>query len=266
MLLSGRDLASYIKERHYQQIRALGFAPKLAIVLSTQANAATQSYVRGTKSRYSGDIGAEVVVLESTGPTDKLVKLIEQLNADPSVNGIIIQTPFAGVELDIALAAVSPTKDVDGLGLRPVFDPATAKGILWLLSSYGIDWKDKTVTVVGQGRLVGQPISNMLDNSQAKVIRCDINTNDLRAATLKADIVITAVGKPNLITAGMVNPGTVVVDAGTAELDGNLVGDVDRALYDDESLKITPNPGGVGPMTVAALFDNLILAAAGRKQ
>ncbi len=157
-------------------------------------------------------------------------------------------------------------KDVDGLGPNSPFDAATPKAILWLLGGYNIDFKGKTVVVVGQGLLVGAPLATMLEDSGAHVIRCDKSTADLRSEVMKADIIVTATGQPNLITADMVKSGTVVIDAGTAEIDGNLVGDVDHALYEDESLKITPNPGGVGPITVAALFDNLLQAATKRRQ
>jgi methylenetetrahydrofolate dehydrogenase (NADP+)/methenyltetrahydrofolate cyclohydrolase len=261
MILSGRELASYIKQRHYQQTRGMIPKPRLAIIMGTNADAATRAYVRSTKSRYAEDIGAIVDVHEVKADKPSLVELIDKLNADEAINGIIIQLPFEGVDSDELLAQVSPSKDVDGLGPQSQFDPATPKAILWLLSSYTIDWRDKTVVVVGQGRLVGAPLSKMLEASGAKVIRCDDRTPDLKAETLKADIVVTAVGKPKLITKDMVGTGTVIVDAGTADVGGNLVGDVDHDLYDKPSLKITPNPGGVGPMTVAALFDNLLLAA-----
>lgn len=262
MLLYGRELAGYIKQRHYKQIRSLGFAPKLAIVISTQADAATRSYVRSSKSRYGEDIGA-IVEVHEIGKGDEVIRIIKELNADEDVHGIIVQLPFAGIDTDLVLRTVDPSKDVDGLHPQSSFDPATPKAIFWLLSSYGIDWAGKSVTVVGQGRLVGKPISTMLENSRAQVTRCDITTKDLAAETRKADMVISAVGKPNLIKPGMVKPGAVVIDAGTAEMDGNLVGDASHELYEDDSIKITPNPGGVGPMTVAALFDNLLLAASG---
>ncbi len=261
MLLHGRDLADYLKRRHAEQIKALGFTPKLAIVMSAEANAATRMYVKSTKTRYSQDIGAVVEVHETAGDTKEVENFIHKLNQRADVNGIIVQLPFAGLDLDRGLSSVDPFKDIDGLHPKSQFDPATPKAILWLLSSYGVEWQDKTVTVVGQGRVVGKPLADMLENSQAQVIRCDKTTVNLKEETLKADIIVTAAGVPSLIKADMVRPGSVIVDAGTTEMGGNLVGDVDHALYDDETLKITPNPGGVGPLTVAALFDNLLLAA-----
>jgi methylenetetrahydrofolate dehydrogenase (NADP+) / methenyltetrahydrofolate cyclohydrolase len=265
MLLNGKDLAEYIKQRHFKQVQSLGFSPVLAIIMSAQANAATRMYVKSSKSRYSQDIGATVEVHEVAGDTDKVVKLIGELNNSPEVQGIIVQLPFADLDVDKALAEVNPSKDIDGLNPNSLFEPATPKAILWLLSSYAIEWKDKTVVVVGQGRVVGKPLADILERSQARVVRCDIDTSDLASETLKADIVVTAAGVPSLIRPGMVRPGAVIIDAGTTEMGGNLVGDVDHSLYDDETLKLTPNPGGVGPMTVAALFDNLLQAASNKK-
>lgn len=264
MLLSGKDLAEFIKERHFQEVRVLGFTPTLAIVMSTKADMATRTYVKSTKSRYGEEIGVEVRVHEVDGDTDRVIELVTSLNADKGIHGVIVQLPFEGVEADKVLAAVAPDKDIDGLNPSTEFDPATPKAILWLLAGYNIDYKGKTVTVVGHGRLVGKPLAQMLEDSGAVVIRCDKQTKDLKAETLKADIIVTATGQPDLIQADMVRPGTVIIDAGTAEIDGNLVGDVDHKLYQEKSLKITPNPGGVGPLTVAALFDNLLLAATKR--
>jgi methylenetetrahydrofolate dehydrogenase (NADP+)/methenyltetrahydrofolate cyclohydrolase len=261
MILAGRQLAGFIKQRHYQQMRSSRAQIKLAIIMSDQADEAIRTYVRSSKSRYADDIHVDVDVHEIPGTTSEVLELISSLNGDPTVQGILLQLPFAGLDVDAAITAIDPRKDTDGLHPQHAYDPATAKAILWLLSSYGITWRDKVVTVVGQGRVVGAPLSEMLENSGAQVIRCDSKTKDLAAATLKADIVVSAVGKANLITRAMLRDGTVVVDAGTTEMNGNLVGDVDHTLYDDPTLQVTPTPGGVGPMTVAALFDNLLLAA-----
>lgn len=266
MLLSGRDLAEFIAERHYREVQSLGRAPVLAIVMSTEADMATRVYVQSTKSRYAEDIGAAVRVHECPGDTDKVLGLIEDLNRDAEIDAVIIQLPFKGVDTDRVLAAVDPAKDVDGLNPKTEFDPATPKAIMWLLAGYNIEHRGKTVVVVGQGRLVGKPLADMLENSGATVVRCDKDTADLTAETRKADIIVTATGQPKLITRNMVKPGTVIVDAGTAEIDGNLVGDVDHVLYDDTELKITPNPGGVGPLTVSALFDNVLIAAKKRQR
>lgn len=256
--LDGRELAGFIKERHRQQIAGLGVVPKLAII---QANddAATEAYIR-VKSRYGRDVGAEVEVHKVEQA--EILPLVAKLNTDTSVHGIIVQLPIPDQsQTDQVTSAIDPYKDVDGLHPDSQFTAATPMAILWLLAGYNIDPKGRVVTVVGQGQLVGKPLSDLLENSEAQVVRCDKNTEDLKAETLKADIVISGTGVPGLIKPGMVKRKAVIVDAGAGEAGGSVVGDVDPDLFKDDSLKITPNPGGVGPMTVVALFENLIQAA-----
>lgn len=259
MLLDGRQLASFIKERHIRQAASLEVQPKLAIVQSS-VDPATESYIR-VKSRYGADIGAIVEVHKVE--QSEILELISKLNSDATVHGIIIQLPLPDPhQTDKILASIDPSKDVDGLHPDTGFTPATPMAILWLLAGFNIDPKGKTVAVVGQGRLVGAPLSEILESSDSTVIRCDKRTQDLSAETLKADIVISATGVPGLIQPGMVKHKAVVVDAGVGEDNGSMAGDLDPKLYDDKSLTITPNPGGVGPMTVVALFENLLQATA----
>jgi methylenetetrahydrofolate dehydrogenase (NADP+) / methenyltetrahydrofolate cyclohydrolase len=254
-LLSGRDLALYIKERHSRSARILG--AKLAILYAGD-DPATAKYI-AAKERYGQDIGAEVIA-RKCGSGQELEEAIDELNADETVDGIIVQLPLPW-DVQHLLDKIDPTKDVDGLGEKALYDPATPTGIIWLLSGYNIDVKGKRVAVVGQGKLVGKPVARMLEDAGANVVACDIETTDLAVQTKSADIVITATGSPGLITSEMVGPNAVVIDAGTAMKDGKLVGDCDQTLYDRPDIKITPVPGGVGPMTVAALFDHLLRAA-----
>ncbi len=258
MLLDGRQLAGFIKERHARQVAGTSRAPKLAIVQASH-DPATEAYIK-VKSRYGSDIGAAVEVYQVKQA--EILPLIKNLNDDKSVDGIIVQLPLPDKsQTEAVIAALNPAKDVDGLHPDSKFTAATPMAILWLLAGYNIDPKAKTVVVVGQGRLVGAPLTELLENSESTVIRCDESTPDLKAETLKADIVISATGVPGLIKPGMVQPKTVVVDAGSGEAGGSVVGDIDPKLLNDRSLKITPNPGGVGPMTVVALFENLLQAA-----
>lgn len=251
MLLTATDIAEFVKERHFRQVRGLSFTPKLAVIHAS-SDPATDSYLK-VKSLYAAEIGVEFVVSRPLAATDAINSEIKRLNADTSVHGIIVQLPLPhSVDTDLVIKTINPFKDIDGLGPKSNYDPATATGILWLLAGYNIDYKGKKITVVGQGRLVGQPLSKILEDSGGSVIRCDINTQDLQSSTLKADIIVAATGQKDLIKPGMVRSGAVVIDAG---------GDVDAELLNDQSLKITPPRGGVGPMTVAALFDNLLRAA-----
>lgn len=259
--LNGDELAGYIKERHAREIRGMSAVPKLAIIMHTNAGPATRSYVERTKQGYAIDVGAKAEIHEVDYDTNKLLELIERLNSDASVHGIIIQLPYEGVDIETVLAAVDPAKDVDGLGPDAAFDMPTPKAIQWLLASYNIDYRDKQVAVIGQGRLVGGPLANVLEATGAKVTRCDDTTPDLTKVTLAADIVISATGHAKLIQPGMVKSGAVVIGAGTSDIGGSTKGDLDKQLYDDATLTIARNTGGVGPVTVAALFDNLLIAA-----
>lgn len=261
MKLDGDELASYIKQRHAAEIRAMRVKPKLAIIMHTNAGVATRTYVERTKKGYAVDVGAECEIYEVDHDQAGVIKLIEQLNQDTSVNGIIVQLPYTGVDIEAVLAAVAPHKDIDGLGPESNFDMPTPQAILWLLAAYNLSYKDKKVAVIGQGRLVGKPVADILENSAGIVTRCDQATVDIKAVTLDSDIVISATGQPKLITPDMIKPGSIVIGAGTSDVGGSTKGDLDPALYADDSLKIARNTGGVGPVTVAALFDNLLIAA-----
>jgi methylenetetrahydrofolate dehydrogenase (NADP+)/methenyltetrahydrofolate cyclohydrolase len=260
-LLDGRELAGFIKQRHFKAVSAMAKRPGLAII-AAGTDPASLSYVR-TKERYGADIGVRVEVHQVKGGEAELLDLIERLNRDDGVTGIIVQLPLPDQSItDRVIAAIEPVKDVDGLGPHAKFDPATPLGILWLLASNNIELKDKEILLVGHGRLVGRPLERMLKASGLKPKVADIETKDLQAAVKAADIVISATGRPLLIEPAMLKPGAVVVDAGIAKIDGELTGDVDPRVYEMDDVTVTPVPGGVGPMTVAALFDNLIRAAA----
>lgn len=260
MKLDGDELASYIKARHVGEIRSLPVKPKLAIIMHPKSGVATRTYVERTKKGYAQDIGADCHIHEVAMNTAELIDLINQLNTDTTVNGIIVQLPYPDVDTEQILASVAPHKDIDGLGPESNFDMPTPQAILWLLAAYNLTYKDKKVAVVGQGRLVGGPLSDLLENSGALVTRCDDQTTNLQAITLDSDVIISATGQPKLIKPSMVKSGTVIIGAGTSDIGGSTKGDLDKELYNDDSLKIARNTGGVGPVTVAALFDNLLIA------
>jgi len=251
-LLTGRDIADFIAERHARVIAGLPTPPRLAIIRSKD-NEAGDKYLK-MKRKYGEDIGIAVDLYVETSAT--IIDRIAALGADPAVTGLIIQLPLTGAAAitDRALAAIDPAKDVDGLAPGTAFEAATPKAALWLLASHGVDLKGRIV-VVGQGRLVGKPLADRLEASGHDVVRCDINTKDLRAETLQADILFTGTGVEHLIKPDMVKTGAVLVDTGSPK------SEFDPALYERDDLTITPNPGGVGPMTVVSLFDNLIIAA-----
>lgn len=264
-LLNGKELAGFIKERQAKAVRGLRqehrITPRLAILVTVD-NPVINLYVH-LKQQYGADILIDVDVhrVDQAAVPD----LIEQLNQDESVHGIITQLPLADVsQTDTVVNLVAPEKDVDALGERAVYDPATPMAILWLLAGYGIEFAGKRILLIGRGKLVGAPLERMLKNSGHEVAVADRSTADLAAETLQADLIITATGSPAILFPDMVKPGAVVVDAGVASEDGKTVGDVAPELYTREDLTITPEKGGVGPLTVCALFENVIRAARSR--
>ena len=261
-ILDGLELASYIEERQLKQVRALRLSwrtiPRLAII-KTGNNSVIDMYVR-LKSKYGEDI---TVVVDVHTPSDvELLNQINKLNNDENVHGIIIQLPLSNPKLtDSAINAVAPNKDVDGLGNKSSFTPATAMAIDWLLAGYNVTLTDKKIAIVGNGRLVGAPLAKIWKNSGLDVTVYDDQTPDLTTALESAEIIVTATGVPGLIKGNMIRHGAVVVDAGTASEHGKIVGDLADDVRNRQDLTITPIKGGVGPLTVTALFDNVILAA-----
>jgi methylenetetrahydrofolate dehydrogenase (NADP+)/methenyltetrahydrofolate cyclohydrolase len=263
-LLNGAEMAGYIKERQTHQVRALrqawGVSPKLAIVVTIE-HPVINVYMR-MKQRYGADIDIDVDVHRVS--QNDAAETIKQLNEDPTVHGIIVQLPLERPEeTEDIVRLVAPEKDVDGLGENPAFDPATPMAILWLLAGYNVDFRGKKVLLIGRGKLVGAPLERMLLASGVDVSVADRSTTDLKAATSEADIIITATGSPAILYSNMIKQGAVVVDAGVAGEEGKTVGDVAPEVYERDDISITPTKGGVGPLTVCALFDNVIRAAKG---
>ena len=261
-ILNGSEIAGYIKERQLKQARALRLSwrviPRLAI-LRTGENSVIETYMR-LKCSYGEDIAVEVDVYNLSD--DELMGQIEKLNKDENVHGIIIQLPLANnAQTEEAINAVAPEKDVDGLGKSAQFTPATAMAIDWLLAGYNVDLMYKKIAIVGNGRLVGAPLFELWSKSHLDVSVYDDKTEDLTSAIQSADIIVTATGVPGLIKSNMIKVGAVVVDAGTASEGGKIVGDVDEGVRTRNDITITPIKGGVGPLTISALFDNVILAA-----
>lgn len=262
-ILNGKQLAEFIKERQLRQVRALKQAghiqPRLAIVLTIE-HPTINVYVR-VKKKYGADLGVNVDIHRVK--QDDAPALIKTLNQDDSVHGIIVQLPLERPEETEQLVnLVAPQKDVDALGEKAQFDPATPMAILWLLAGYSIDLQQgKQVLLVGRGKLVGRPLEKMLKASGVNVWSVDRETKDLAAETLKADVIITATGSPAILYPDMIKQGAVVVDAGVAGEEGKTVGDLAPEVYEREDVTITPTKGGVGPLTVCALFENVIRAS-----
>lgn len=268
--LNGAELRDFIKERQAKQVRALRQSwrvfPKLVIFYSSK-NPVTETYMR-LKENYGADILVEVERREVE--ISKLKEEIQKANIDEDIHGIIVQLPLENKngeklsknETEAILSEISKEKDVDGLN-GGNFIPATAQAINWLLAGYNISLENKKIAVVGQGKLVGAPLSKMFEDSGVDVSKFDeLNSSDMKEKLKDFDVVITAVGKPGLITSEMLKNKAVIVDAGTASENGKIKGDVEDSVRElREDLTTTPIKGGVGPLTVASLIDNVIVAA-----
>jgi len=252
-------------------IRASGLTPRLATVI-VGADPASQMYVR-MKHRACEQVGIVSVGVElpESATTSEVVKRVTELNADPAIDGILVQLPLPKkVDTEKVIAAVSPEKDVDGfhpvnLGQlfsgRPKFAPCTPQGIMTLLSEYKIPVAGARAVIAGRSIDVGRPMAALLLNTDATVTICHSKTRDLPGELKQADILVSAIGKARFITKDMVKPGATVIDVGINHVDGKLCGDVDFDTVKEIAGAITPVPGGVGPMTIATLMENTWNAA-----
>lgn len=261
-ILNGSELAGYIKERQAKQVRALRqswqIIPRLVIV-TTGNNPVIDTYVR-LKKQYGEDILIDVDIFTLT--ESGLIPKINELNADENIHGIIVQLPLSNPAItDMVIEAINIEKDVDGLKSGSNFIPATAMAIDWLLAGYNVDLKNKKISIVGEGRLVGLPLVKLWKGAGYNVSTCNDTVCNIAEFLKDSDVIVTATGVPGLIKSEMVNKNTTIVDAGTAAEHGKIVGDVSEDLRTRGDVNITPKIGGVGPLTVTALFDNVIQAA-----
>ena len=254
-LLSGSDLASYIKARQANEVASLPSAPQLLIIRDSD-NPVITKYVN-LKVAYGADIGVAVEDYLASTPTDISAR-IQSASQSSTTSGIIIQLPLTDTSLTDKLCdLIPPAKDVDGLGAHAAYDSATATAILWLLAGYDIKLEHKRIAIVGRGKLVGAPLYRIYTASHYDVTL--FHRGDDLTKLKQFDIIISATGVPGLITSDFISPGTTLVDAGTASENGIIKGDLAAELYQRTDLAaITPQLGGVGPLTVACLFDHVI--------
>ncbi len=261
-LLDGSEVAQFVKERQAKQVRNLrqswDTVPRLAVV-QTVSDPVIDTYVR-LKRRYAEDILVEFEYHKVE--QSNIEQIIDDLNQRDDVHGVIIQLPLDDPSTtDHIVGLVDTSKDVDGLGPEAEFDPATPTAINWLLTAYGVDLAARKLAIVGNGRLVGAPLAKIWQSSGYSVTVFDEDSTNMAAELVEFDVVVSATGVPSLITSGMLKKGAVVVDAGTASENGVVVGDVAADVRGREDISITPIKGGVGPLTIAALLDNVILSA-----
>lgn len=274
-ILDGKALAARVREglkKEVAQLTAEGFTPGLAVILVGD-DPASQVYVRN-KERACAELGIKSWKHHLPADTSQkdLVQLVERINADPEVNGILVQLPLpAHIQTEAVLDVIDPAKDVDGfhpvnLGLltagRSGIIPCTPAGVMELVKESGVDVTGKECVIVGRSNIVGKPLAFLFLQEHGTVTICHSRTRDLAEVCRRADILVVATGRPGLVNGGMVKPGAVVIDVGinrTAE--GKLTGDVDFASAVQQAGAITPVPGGVGPMTIAMLMKNTVAAA-----
>ncbi|RHB51872.1 bifunctional methylenetetrahydrofolate dehydrogenase/methenyltetrahydrofolate cyclohydrolase [Exiguobacterium sp. AM39-5BH] len=273
VVIDGKQIAASYRETLKERVdalRARGIVPKLKVILIGD-DPASHSYVRG-KERAAADIGidSQVIRFDDTISEREVLELIDSMNADDELHGILVQFPLPKhIDENRVIMRISADKDVDGfhptnvgkmmLGLETLL-PCTPHGILHLVKTQ-TDLVGKHVVVVGRSQIVGKPVGMLFLNESATVTYCHSKTDDLGAMTRQADILIVAVGRAGLVTADMVKPGALVIDVGVNRVDGRLVGDVDFAGVRDVASAITPVPGGVGPMTITMLMHNTVEVA-----
>jgi len=274
-VIDGKQLAQALRTRwklRADRLNAAGVAPGLAVVLVGD-NPASQVYVRN-KIKACGEVGirSEEHVLAAESSLETVLALIDRLNSDAGIHGILVQLPLpAHLASAAVIARISPDKDVDGLHVhnmgsllsgQPGFVPCTPAGVMEMLNTTGVNLRGLEAVVVGRSNIVGKPVALLLLQAGATVTLCHSQTKDLAQHTRRADILVAAVGKANAISGDMVKPGAMVIDVGINRTpEGKLVGDVDYAAARERAGWITPVPGGVGPMTIAMLLCNAILSA-----
>ncbi len=268
-IIDGKKISGEIKEELKEKVSKLKVKPKL-VVISVGDNPASKVYV-GQKEKCANYIGInyEHKHFDSISD-DELIKVIDKLNKDKSVNGVIVQLPLPdGMNETRIVNTIVPEKDVDGLtylnaGLllnnNTSMVSCTPKGIMELLKREKVDLVGANAVVIGRSILVGKPMMNLLINANATVTMCHSKTKDLEKITRKADVLVVAIGKKHFVTRDMVKKGAVVIDVGINRIDGKLYGDVDYDNVYSKVKKITPVPGGVGPMTVVMLMKNCLEA------
>ena len=271
LILDGKKVAESVYQRLLLEVSLLPVVPRI-VFLRVGEDPASQSYVRSKEKRcLELGLRGETIVFSESVSEDEVIGKILSLNRDKDVNGILVQLPLPKhIDKARVLRSIDPYKDVDGLhpenaGLllqgKPRFIPCTPAGIIELLKFYNIPVAGKRVAVLGRSEIVGRPVAQLLTNHDATVTVCHSKTQNLTAELLRSEIVVAAIGKPKLVQANMVSLGVVIVDVGINRVDGQILGDVDFDTVKSKASAISPVPGGVGPMTIAMLMKNLVLAA-----
>ena len=274
-ILDGKELSKKIREQlkvEVDELKQKGIIPKLAVIMVGD-NSASQVYVRNkSKACEKTGIEFEEFIFDENITEQELLDTIEKLNKDESIHGILVQSPVPRhIDANKAFGTISPEKDVDGF--HPInvgnlcigkdcFISCTPFGIVRILEEYNIETEGKEAVILGRSNIVGKPMIQCMLNKNATVTVCHSKTKNIEEITKRADILIAAIGKERFVKKDMVKDGAVIIDVGINRLeDGSIVGDVDFENVSDKASYITPVPGGVGPMTIAMLLNNVVKAA-----
>lgn len=274
VIIDGKELAKKIRANlkiECDELKKKNIKSKLAVIMVGE-DSASKVYVRN-KSRACEDVGIEYeeYLLDVNTTQKELIELIKKLNNDKTINGILLQSPIpSNLDINEAFRTISPQKDVDGFNPvnvgklvlnQDTFVSCTPYGIMKMLEEYDIDLTGKNVVILGRSNIVGKPLIHCCLNKNATVTSCHSKTQNIAQKAKEADVLISAIGKANFVTADMVKDGAVVIDVGINRLDnGKITGDVDFESVKEKASYITPVPGGVGPMTIAMLMNNVIKA------
>lgn len=269
-ILDGKLVSKKIQEELKKEVSSLSTKPCLLVILVGH-DQASQIYV-ASKEKACKRVGMEskTIVLEDNISQKELIKIIQKANNDKNIHGILVQLPLPKyMDEKAVVGAIDPMKDVDGLHAynqgklmlgEPGLVPCTPKGIMRLLDEYHVNLQGKNALVIGRSILVGKPVAQLLLQRSATVTVAHSKTTNLKELCQKMDIIVCAVGKPKTITEDMVKDGAIIVDVGINRVLGNIVGDVDYLSVAPKTSRITPVPGGVGPMTIASLLENVLEA------
>ena len=274
IIIDGKELAKKIRANlkiECEELKKKNINSKLAVIMVGE-DPASKVYVRN-KSKACEDVGIEYeeYLLDVNTTQKELIELIKKLNNDKTINGILLQSPIpSNLDVNEAFRTISPQKDVDGFNPvnvgklvlnQDTFVSCTPYGIMKMFEEYDIDLTGKNVVILGRSNIVGKPLIHCCLNKNATVTSCHSKTQNIAQKAKEADVLISAIGKANFVTADMVKDGAVVIDVGINRLDnGKITGDVDFESVKEKASYITPVPGGVGPMTIAMLMNNVIKA------
>ena len=267
-IMDGKETSKELKEEIKKQVLELPSKPKLLVILVGDDPASKVYVASKEKASRNCGIDAQTIVLDGNVSQKEIIDCIEKANKDKSINAILVQLPLPDhINTKAVIEAIDSLKDVDGLtslnqgklflGLNGIV-PCTPKGIMHLFDKYNVDLTGKNAIVIGRSLLVGKPLSMLMLAKNATVTIAHSKTKNLKELCLGMDIIVSAVGKPKMITADMVKEGAIVIDVGINRVHNTLVGDVDYLSVCDKCARITPVPGGVGPMTIACLLENVV--------